>query len=149
MAQGSFSAQIDAWVAETNGRVEAVFKQSAQEVIEDMQAPVGKGGNMPIDTGFLRASLQVNLSGPVPPSRDNPYTKPNSAPAWGDSEAALSIAGAEIGDTIYATYGANYACHVEYGAKGRTGRGFVRLAAMKWQAIVTRVSARLRARASR
>lgn len=148
MTQGSFSAQIDSWVAQTNERIEAVFKQSAQEVIEDMQTPVGRGGNMPIDTGFLRASLLVSLSGPVPPTRDNPYTQPGSAPAWGVGEAALSIAGAEVGDTIYATYSANYARHVEYGAKGRSGRGFVRLAAMKWQSVVNRVSARLRSRAS-
>lgn len=139
----NFAAQVDAWTKQTNDRMTRVFRGSAQEVIGEMQKPVGAGGNMPVDTGFLRASLQVTLDGPVPASRENPGGSFNYNP----SPASLVIAGAEIGATITASYGAAYAGHVEYGANGRAPRGFVRSAAAQWQAIVNRVVAQAKTNA--
>ncbi|RDC66550.1 hypothetical protein HME9302_00001 [Alteripontixanthobacter maritimus] len=34
-----------------------VAKQSIQDVVKQAQTPVGKGGDMPVDKGFLRNSL--------------------------------------------------------------------------------------------
>ena len=140
----SFAAQVDAWVKKTKQRTEAVFKESAQRVISDMQTPVGAGGNMPIDTGFLRASLQTTLNAPTAKityrQSDAPVTFDTSAPA-------LTIAGAKLGDTVYAVYGANYAPYVEYGTGGRAGRGFVRLAAQRWPEIVSQAATEARGRA--
>jgi hypothetical protein len=141
----SFQAQINDWVSQTNQRIESVFKSSAQDVIELMQTPVAKGGNLPVDTGFLRASLQVNLIGPVATIKDNLFTTPNSAPDWNSSDLTLSLVNFDIGKTIWATYGANYAAHVHYGANGRVGRQFVTLAAQKWVSIVNRNAAALKA----
>ena len=56
--------------------------------------------------------------------------------------ATLAIAGAEIGDILYACYGAVYAGSVNYGKNGSGGRLFVETAAQKWEAIVADVSAR-------
>lgn len=142
MTAKSFSAQVDEWVRQTDERIEAVVKQSAQDVIEIMQTPVGKGGNMPVDTGFLRASLQVSLHQPFPANLPNP----GIARDWNQSETIMAIAGFELGGTLYATYTANYAGYVEYGAQGRPGRAFVRLAAQQWPRIVNQNAVELRRR---
>lgn len=142
MPQKSFSAQTDDWIAETEERIEATFKHSAQYVIDLMQLPVGKGGNMPIETGFLRASLQVSIHQPYPANLPNPGVSKD----WNQSEMIMAIANLEIGGTIYATYTAEYAGHVEYGARGRPGRGFRRLAAQQWPQIVNQTAVELRNR---
>jgi hypothetical protein len=145
MAQQSFTAQIDAWVATTKDRTEAVFKESAQRVVETMQKPVAAGGNMPVETGFLRASLRTTLNSPASGSIANP----GNPVQYDDGSVALAINGAELGDTIYAVYTAKYARRSEYGfvgedSLGRTynqvGRGFVRLAAQQWPQIVDQVA---------
>lgn len=134
MAQQSFTAQIDGWVARTKQRTTAVFRTAAQDVRSEMQKPVGAGGNMPIETGFLRSSLQVGINTePAPASRDNP----GGVHAYNETAADLTIAGADIGDVITMSYSAKYAPHVEYGARGRAPRRFVGLAAAQWQRIVT------------
>jgi hypothetical protein len=64
----------------------------------------------------------------------------------GPDSFVLAIAGATIGDTIEGGWTANYARHVEYGARGRQGRRFAGQAAAQWQQIVARQSAALRER---
>lgn len=145
MAQGSFKAQIDAWVAKTKERGEAVYKESAQRVIETMQRPRAAGGNMRVDTGFLRASLVASTSGIIPPTT----AKPDDIPAFSYDamQVNLVIAGADLKDTITAVYTANYARFREYGSRGQTADRFVALAAQQWPQIVDRVVAEAKARA--
>lgn len=133
MANLNFAAQVDDWCRMTDKRMTAVFRESAERVIEEMQKPVGAGGNMPIDTGFLRASLMASTSGLPMMSRPNPGT----AASYDGGQISMVIAGAELGETVYAGYTANYAAHVEYGARGRPPRRFVGLAAQKWPEIVS------------
>lgn len=57
-----------------------------------------------------------------PPSAENV--------AYDPSPVALVIAGAKLGQTIYATYGAAYAPAME------ARYGFVRMAAQRWASIV-------------
>lgn len=130
MAQ-SFEAQVSAWVAKSQRRIEAVFKQSAQEVFSTAQKPVAQGGNMPVDTGFLRNSLISGLNGSTSLTGPDSYT--------------LAIAQAKLGDSVFGGWTANYARPVEYGARGRQGRRFAGQAAAQWQAIVKRNAAKLRA----
>lgn len=147
----SFSAQVDAWVKQVKTREVAVFKESAQRVISEMQTPEGAGGRMPVDTGFLRASIQATLGAPA-----TGFLSPLvDAPSPDAGQVALVIAGAELGDTIFATYGAEYARRQEYGFVGedslgrsynQAGKGFVRSAAQKWPQIVGQVSAELKTR---
>jgi hypothetical protein len=136
MPQSSFTAQINAWVAKAEARIEAVRKESAQRVIEVMQTPVAAGGNMPVSTGFLRASLVVSTA-PVLQNRENP----GASVTYDAGATSLAIAGSAPADVIYATYGANYASAQEYGTRGRQGRRFVALAAQQWPAIVNTVAA--------
>lgn len=130
----SFKASVDEWVLKTKDRLENVTKQSAQDVIEVMQAPQKKGGNMPVKTGFLRSSLRITIGGPATGLMDRPaeYNYPDAE----DRTYELTIAGANIGETIYAVYLAKYAAAREYGTISSPGSGFRRLAAQQWVSIV-------------
>lgn len=146
MAQGSFTAQVSAEIAKQKRLMEAVYKEAAQRTIEVMQTPVGAGGNLPIDTGYMRASLMVSLGTGLPSTTDKP--KGASAFSYDAGETSLKIAGAEISDPITAVYQASYARHVNYGARGRAGRQFVGLAAQQWPRIVTEVCREAQSRAN-
>lgn len=138
MAQ-NFSATISDWVKDVEGATEAVFKQSAQEILSEAQKPVGAGGNMPVDTGMLRGSLTVGRN-----------TEPAVVGGVRSGEAyTMEIAPAQLGDVLHARWTAEYAKHVEEGARGRPARGFMRKAAQRWQTIVAEVEARLAARLGR
>lgn len=127
---GTFTAQIQAFVDKSKEKIEAVVKQSAQEVFSIAQTPVAQGGNMPVDTGFLRNSMVAQLNGSTVASGDGAYT--------------LAVARMDLGDTIFAGWTAEYARHVEYGARGRAGRFFMLNAAQQWQQIVARNAEALR-----
>ena len=117
-----FAAKVEAWVRETKERMTLVIRASAQDVIEEAQAPVAKGGNMPVDTGFLRNSLQSSLNG--------------STSLTGAESYVMVASRMVVGSVADFGWSANYARHVEYGARGRKGRFFVRNAAAQWQDIV-------------
>lgn len=142
----NFAAQVSDWVRQTEQRMEAVFRESAQRVISDMQTPVAAGGNMPVDTGFLRASLQVGTDGPAPMTRGRPAE--GGSYIYSPTAAALAIGGAEIGQTIFASYTANYAGFVHYGRAGKPGRQWVTMAAQRWPQIVAAVAGELQSRAA-
>lgn len=129
-----FAADVDDFVSKSTALLEAVFRQSAQDVIEYMQQPVAEGGNMPVETGFLRASMQVSLSGVRPMSQENPGSAKHQ---YNPDAAVLIISGAKLGDTIFASYSAKYAAHQNYGTENFAGRHFVGLAAQRWQQIVS------------
>jgi hypothetical protein len=145
MADKDFKALVGDWVAETKERTEAVFKESAQRIIEVMQTPVAGGGNLPVDTGFLRASLQATLGEPAFPVTENP----GGSFSYDAGTVSLVIADAKITDTITAVYGANYAIFVNYGTSRTPARRFVDLAAQQWPRIVEEVAADARARAKK
>lgn len=124
----TFSADVDAWTRKSQDRMLRVAKTATLAVIEDAQRPVAKGGRMRVDTGFLRASGQVSLTGmPVGPSRatdtvfDNPDDDPN---------VILTIGRAQLGDTIWFGWTANYAIYRE------AHDGFLGIAVQKWQELV-------------
>ena len=50
-----FSKQVDDVIALTEKRLIALARQSTQEVIDQAQLPVAKGGKMRVDTGFLES----------------------------------------------------------------------------------------------
>ncbi|MGP9819188.1 HK97 gp10 family phage protein [Salinarimonas sp. NSM] len=139
MAGRSFNAQVGAWVLQTRARMEAVQKESAKRVFN-----LAREGT-PVDTGFLRASFVTSLSAPITDIRFRPPG--DGSYQASDTSIAATIAGAQIGVPIYGVFTANYAVFVEYGARGRPGVGFVRLAAQQWQSIVEAVATELRSRA--
>lgn len=141
MAQGSFAAKVKAFRDNIPERMKAVRDIAAQATIEEMQTPVAKGGNMPVDTGFLRASLRVATT-PMPATMESP----GGAFRFDEGQVSLALLGAPIDAVVFATYGAHYARFAEYGARGRAGRGFVRLAAQNWQRNVDEAVRQVRAK---
>lgn len=148
----TFSSQVSKWVNQTKRRTEGVFKASAQEVINIAQTPVGDGGNMPIDTGFLRASLRTGLNGNIPTGET---TDGDAAEAKkGNVATILAIGFAKLGDTISGGWTAEYAAAVhngisadeETGRKSRDGKLWLDLAAQQWPAIVARMSRKAEAK---
>lgn len=135
MAQ-SFSAQIEAWAHKVEGAIEAVFRESVQELVSQMQALV------PVDTGFLKASLRASTSAMPALSLNNPggtFTPDNG-------QIELVIMAADVGDTIYLGYTAKYGAYVHYGSGGRPPRPWVDLVAQRWSSIVADRASELKQR---
>lgn len=143
----SFSATVSGWVEETKERQQAVYAGSVQRTLSIAQEPVGLGGNMPIDTGFLRSSLVANLGTAIPAMTFKP--EGDQQHSYEATAVNLTIANAKVTDPIVAAWTANYAVHQEYGARGREGRRFVGLAAQRWQDVVNAESAELQRTVSR
>jgi hypothetical protein len=132
VATQRFSAQVADFVAKTKALQLAIFRESAQRIVNIAQEPVGAGGNMPVQTGYLRASGRASIGD----ANWSVTYKPDGQEKFGynAAQAVLTVAKATLDDTIFFTWTANYAPYVE--AK----RGFVRLAAQQWQAVVNQVA---------
>lgn len=161
MADKKFSVQVNDIITMTEKRMNALIRQSTQEVIDLAQTPgpsvastsaaiasqsgkrqgpvaaPGKGGKMPVDTGFLRASGQLSLNGmPTGPTRGNA----DGSYQYDANSTELKLAKAKIGDTIFFGWTAEYAQYME------ARYGFLASAVQKWPAIVERVAAEIVAR---
>ena len=135
----TFSAQVDDFIDKVERRRTAVFRTATQEVIKDMQTPVAKGGNMPVDTGYLRNSLVSSLNGGAPVERIGTDAE------GGRPDGYLLVLGRmKWGDEAIFGYQANYARAQEYGFRGRAGRLFVQSAARKWKSKVRQAANRAR-----
>lgn len=140
----SFAATVGQWAHAVEGALEAVFKESVQELASVASLPRSAGGRMRVDTGFLRASLMASTS--QMPSI-NPAARPvDGATYVPDGQVELVILGADIGQTIYMGWTASYAAHREYGANGQPGDHFLETAAQQWPAIVDRTAAQVKSR---
>lgn len=121
---GTFEAQVAEFRRLTLEKMALVVKQSAQDVFSTAQTPKAMGGNLPVDTGFLRNSFVSALNG---------------GGAVGGSDAYVAtIAGMDLGDAVLGGWTANYARHVEYGTSKMAGSFFALRAAQEWQNIVAR-----------
>lgn len=156
MAQ-SFSAVVGKWAERVDGALEDVFKESAQELVSQMDGILesmvygsrtgGVEAALPARsgykrTGFLRASLVASTSAMPLMTRDNPGVPvpPDLGPV------VLVIQDAELGQTIYLGYTARYSAFVHYGARGAPPRQWVTLAAQRWQEIVSEKAREVRTR---
>lgn len=144
----SFAAAVKAWGDKAEEKMTMVFREAATDLIETANEvgpskanPGSTGtGNMPVDTGFLRNSVQIVINGPLPQAnRANPGHPVPYSPSY-----EVAIVGAQLGDTISAGWTANYAVHVEYGTSKTPPRQFVGKAVQQWAAIVDRAVARHR-----
>lgn len=143
----SFAATVGQWAVKVDGALEDVFKESAQELVSQMDSLLESmvygtrsgGSETPLPqrsgykrTGFLRASLMASKEAMPRLVRENPGhpVPPDLQPV------ILVINSADLGDTIYLGYTANYAAYVHYGAKGAAPRPWVTLIAQRWEEIV-------------
>lgn len=132
----SFKADIDAFIRKSEDLTLAVVKDAAKAVHDEAQTPVAKGGNMRVDTGFLRNSMVAALN-QLPSGEDV-----NLGAVVGDYNPApvlIVIESAKMGDKINMGWTANYARHRE------THDGFARSAVMNWQRHVSNAVMKLKA----
>ncbi|TPN44456.1 HK97 gp10 family phage protein [Mesorhizobium sp. B1-1-4] len=148
MANSSFSATVGQWAVTVPKALEVVFRESAQELVSQLDQlladTVYAGPQSPgyVRTGFLRASLMASTTAMPTLNRANP-----GAPVHADlGEVILVINGADLGDTLYLGYTANYAAYVHYGANGTTPRPWVTLVAQRWVMIVEAKAAEVKRR---
>lgn len=113
---------------------ERAIRGAVTSVLTEANTPLGAGGPMPVDTGLLRGSLSVQAGrGAMKQIRTI-----RSGDAWkGELNAWKMGKGLRFGWT------APYADHVEYGAQGRPGRGFARMAASRLPVVLMDVWSRL------
>lgn len=136
----TFTADINKFISSSNERIEAVFKQSSQEIIQEAQTDYNKGGNTPIDTSFLINSGQAAIDRlPVGPDE-----KPENYAIkdWDAGETVTTINRWRVGETLYFGWTANYARPMENRFK------FMRKAAQNWQYIVGKNAQLLMSRAN-
>lgn len=141
MAKSNFAHQVGQFVAKSESRMTAVFRQSALDLIEEAQTPRASGGNIPVDTGFMRNSGMASLN--TMPSGEAMKPKDYAGGSWNQDDAALIISRAQLGDRVIFGYVANYSIYME------RRYGWVRLAAQNWNSIVQRNAKRLEERVSR
>lgn len=134
----SFSKQVGAFRDKARKRSLAIFRESAQRLFHQANRSRDDGGRLPVDTGFLRASMVASKSGvPSGPGRGRArkagetgllYSSPLGQPV------ELVILSAQLGETIWAGWSANYSPFME------ERYGFFRTGAQNWQNIVNEVT---------
>lgn len=112
-----FSKRIGKFADKVEKRSVALARRSARDVANEANLPRAKGGRMPVDTGFLRASIRAALG---------------DMPREGSGSVTRVIAQWKFDKPLYIGWTANYAREQEY------KNGFVRGAAEKWAQIVER-----------
>jgi len=137
----TFTADINKFISSSNERIEAVFKQSAQEIIQEAQTDYNKGGNMPRDTSFLINSGQAAIGRlPIGPDEQPEGYTPRD---WDAGETVTTINRWRVGETLYFGWTANYARPMENRFK------FMRKAAQNWQYTVAKNAGLLMSRTLR
>lgn len=135
-AYTNLKAEIDDFILESEDRMIRLMRQSVADVVDNAQTSTAKGGRMRVDTGFLRASGQMSLTGmPSGPARGaKDATKHQYDSGGGDwskgSNVTEKLSKAKLGDTIYFGWTANYARYREL------YDGFLEGALMQWARIV-------------
>lgn len=125
----SLQRQLDAWAQKAMLRTEAAVKTAAQAVADDAntEGPSvanpdgGRGGRMPVDTGFLRNSIAAAV-GSVPRGPGDPLTGRMGGP----SAVAVAINGWNLESPLYVGWTARYATVME------NRYGFLEAALQKW-----------------
>lgn len=141
MAEGSFTAKIRQFAEQVPEAAEAVFLKSVEDLTRELSKIDKEGGRVPHETGFLVQSLRASTAA-APRILDS--ARPVGTQQYKfEIEDILTIAGqaAEQRTSVFIGYTAAYAAHQEYGANGRPGLGFMRLAVQQWPQFVERRAA--------
>jgi len=137
---GPFSQKVSDFAAKAKSRPTAVFREATKELLREAQTPQKAGGNMPSESGYLRASNRVSLqSSPMPVAGNKPVKGQRYSYSSGNANRVIDSA--RLGkDTIYIGWIA------VYGRVAEARFGFARLAAQNWRSIVDRVAKRMEER---
>ena len=132
---GKFGEQVNRYAKKYEGRMRAIARTAVLDTVSMAQRTRGNGGRMPVDTGFLRASIQAAIgtmpSGPTRNDGEEKYS--------GDTQAAgepvvvtLLRWNPNTGSPLFVGWTANYA------RKQQAKNGFMRGAVEKWDQTVTK-----------
>ncbi len=134
-------ANMDKWSDKAKRNTAMVFRSSAQKLAEDVMEDVGSDmGQTPIDTGNLRNSLMASTAAMPPVREDGNWEEYDPSP-----ELTLTIAGADVGDTLWLGFQAAYGARLNFGftdtdslgrSYNQTGRNFIESKANNWQQYV-------------
>lgn len=140
-----FSFKVDDFVAKSKEKMLAVVKNSIQDLVIEAEQPVGQGGKMRVDTGFLRQSgvasvneLPSGLSVGRKRKKGEEGVLPEYKKQAENRSLLLALGKMNFGDIFYYGWTANYAQYRE------SYDGFLESAAQNWQKIVDRQVKRLR-----
>lgn len=129
-----FVADVKRFADKTEKQMIDVFSRSFTEVLRIAQTPVAKGGDMPVDLGFLRNSLAIEING--------------REVAKGGDVFTLALSSFDIGDIVSASWGdenVGYAVPRHYMVGVGQGGGLWRdKAAQQWSRIVADNARRVR-----
>lgn len=118
-----FIADVEAFANRTKEQMLRVARQSIQDVVRQAQTPVAQGGDMPVDTGFLRNSLITEVRG--------------TQAGKGSDSFVLGLAVMQLGDPFQVAWTAEYAVPRHYMVGTSKGGGLWRdKAAQKWSSYV-------------
>ena len=107
------TAFINDFADDLEKAMDGVHKDSFADVMEDSNRPESQGGRMPVDTGELRDSINVNG-----------HTGVNG---WRNG-----VRSAPIGGDLDGSYNAEHAPYLEFGTSKISPRAFARGAVLKW-----------------
>ncbi|KRG47345.1 hypothetical protein ARC20_03170 [Stenotrophomonas panacihumi] len=133
-----FGDQVKSFAERAKLRQQAIFRESAQELLDEANTPEAQGGKMPVDTSFLRNSSAASTDG---------------VPSAGGAVPQLVFLGLEIGQSVWIGWTAAYAMRIEHGFYGedrlgrkyaQAGKGFARAAAQNWPFIVQRATLKVK-----
>ena len=131
----SFTESIDAWVAQTRERLDAVHGRSVELLGEELAKTKPEGGRVPFMTGNLARSLLASKQG-MPNVADGPYA---------GSNIGLIAATLKADETVFIGYQAIYAARMNFGYVGadslgrvynQQGNYFIEGAVAEWPNIV-------------
>lgn len=105
-----FISAIDKFVLDSEAKILAVVKDSIQEVVNEAQTPVLKGGKMRVKTGFLRGSGVATVN-ELP--RGQSKGDKNKTYTWDGQQLIVALEKMKLGDVFYFGWTANYAKYRE------------------------------------
>lgn len=118
-----FIADVSAFADKTTEQMLRVARQSIQDTVRAAQRTVADGGDMPVDTGFLRNSLVTEVKG--------------SRVGSGGDSYILGISRLQLGDPFQVAWTAEYAIPRHYMVGVGQGGGLWRdKAAQRWSTFV-------------
>lgn len=136
----TFGAQVHQIIRRNSALMTMVAQESTQRLIHIVQTPKGKGGKLPLDTGFLRASGRTSYTGmPTGPVRGRDREEGEAGEIY-SAPAAVTLAGFKLGTAVFFGWTAIYA------RRQNLYSGFLDSGIRQWQKIVDGVVRDLRNR---
>lgn len=129
-----FAAEIGRWTVDMKGYTKRVWQLSVLQLAHIMNLPEGRGGNMPVRTGFLRSTLVASTSPIAIASAERPDDR--GPYVYNPVAVERVVMGAKVGERLYIGYLADYVWAAEFGTRNYAGHAFQRLAVQRWDGIV-------------